>query len=609
MEENQIFDVFVSGAGPVGLFFAYQMLRRGHSVFICDIKPGPTDQSRSNLLTSRTLEIFSMHGIAAQFLEECVTTQGMQLIHRGNKVGFLGALDGEYTSFPHGTCVAQDKTEEILINLVQTQQSDSIHWCTRFVKHETYDDHVAVTVEKNDTTTCIRARYLVAADGVHSTVRKTHDGWKYDGYSLATPFALADCKLSGRDADKIRNQRANTFLDDDGYVDISPLGNGENIDYFRVNFNLASFEIAQSRDTTHGPSRRPKENISLEEMQAIVSRRVAPWEVILTEPKWVSVFHINQRKANGFRRGRVFLMGDAAHCFTPLAGHGLNTGVQDAHNLAWKLSFVLGGLCPDPEKLLNSYSSEREPIVKMTMDYLGECMKTGLVKQGSTRAAIGRFFLSSLCNIGWLNKLIMSFVLQTMIALGTDSPVIPAPSCNLIKPGKFIPDTSSLRRRVVKNQIEHKTFHEIMRTSISEARYTALFICTRPSSYDACTCWMESFWFKARKWSSVLCPIIVESTWHAYSNTLPSFVTSDDEYAANAFWLENSFNSSESLTQRIGLGSNLSGSNPPAAIVLIRPDGYIAISSLIHSVEDIDLTFNKFREPLCGYFIKGNDEQ
>ena len=285
------------------------MLRMGHSVYVCDIKPGPTDQSRSNLLTSRALEIFSMHGIAAQFLEECVTTQGLQLIHRGKKVGFLGALDGEHTSFPHGTCVAQDKTEEILIKLVETQQPDSIHWCTRFVKHEADPDYVTVTVEKNGTPKTIKTRYLVGCDGVHSSVRKGHGGWSFDGYSIATPFALADCKLTGRDADKIKNQRTNTFLDDDGYVDISPLGNGEDIDFFRVNFNLSSFEIAPSRDTTHGPSRHPKESITLEEMQAIVSRRAAPWEVILTEPKWISVFHINQRKANGFRRGRVFLMG------------------------------------------------------------------------------------------------------------------------------------------------------------------------------------------------------------------------------------------------------------------------------------------------------------
>lgn len=195
-----------------------------------------------------------------------------------------------------------------------------------------------------------------------------------------------------------------------------------------------------------------------------------------------------------------------------------------------------------------------------------------------------------------------------MISLGASSPVISESSCNLIKPGKFIPDTSSLRRRIVKKCIERKTFHEILRTSVSETKYTALFICTRPSNYDACT-WVESFWVKASKWRHILRPIIVESTWHAYSNTLPSFVSSDDESdATNAFWLENSFNSSESLTERVGLGGHLSGSNPPAAVVLIRPDGYIASSSLIYSVDDIDLTFDKFREPLCGYFIKEEDE-
>lgn len=114
-------------------------------------------------------------------------------------------------------------------------------------------------------------------------------------------------------------------------------------------------------------------------MRDIVAKRVAPLELIPTDPTWLTIFRINERKANGYRRGRLFVMGgkvsflyplsimrywqitfhiDAAHCHSPVGGQGLNLGLQDAHNLAWKLSLVLNGKAKDPETLLNSYSIE-----------------------------------------------------------------------------------------------------------------------------------------------------------------------------------------------------------------------------------------------------------
>lgn len=151
---------------------------------------------------------------------------------------------------------------------------------------------------------------------------------------------------------------------------------GPHSNLFRIACNLGFYELSDKKETTHGISRNEQETLTLEEIRDIVAKRVAPLELIPTNPTWLTIFRINERKANGYRRGRMFVMGgkfiafttmihhhnfwdiDAAHCHSPVGGQGLNLGLQDANNLAWKLSLVLNGKAKDPESLLNSYSIE-----------------------------------------------------------------------------------------------------------------------------------------------------------------------------------------------------------------------------------------------------------
>lgn len=201
------------------------MLSMGHSVYICDYKYGPTDQTRAIGITARTMEHLTMDGIAHHFLKRAVILQGARVHSNGEALGNLDAAIGGASLYPHGTMVSQDTQEEILIQLVEDLEKGTIRWGTRLMDYEEHEDHVEATVCKDDGSTyTVKSKYMVGADGTHSIVRKQYSGteeWRYDGQSIATRFALADVTLTGRDVDKVNNNRGNVFTHPDGKSDIN----------------------------------------------------------------------------------------------------------------------------------------------------------------------------------------------------------------------------------------------------------------------------------------------------------------------------------------------------------------------------------------------------
>lgn len=192
----------------------------GHSVYICDPKLGPTDQSRAVLLTSRTMEIFALNGIADHFLKEAIIAQGMEAHYKGSSFGTISVATTDLTPFPQMTLLVQEKTEAILIHLLEKMHASSndkaVEWQTEVCGYFQHNDHIEVQVRNvsDDTnrTSTIQCRYLIAADGSHSTVRKKHGDWKYEGYSVDTQFVLADIALEGNDANQVTNYRAHAFM-------------------------------------------------------------------------------------------------------------------------------------------------------------------------------------------------------------------------------------------------------------------------------------------------------------------------------------------------------------------------------------------------------------
>ncbi|KAI8148755.1 FAD binding domain-containing protein [Fennellomyces sp. T-0311] len=587
-------DVLISGGGPVGLFFAYRMACLGHTFYLCDKKSGPTDETRALAMTPRTMETLESHSIAQHIMKEACVLHGAQIYMNGKKLGTMDACGD--TNYPHITAIPQSRTEAILSRLLD---ADKIHRETELVQYEQNDNGVDAIVRdmNHGTEKRIQARYIIGADGSHSAVRKLASDWAYEGYSMATRFVVGDVFVSGKDADKIQNHRGNMFVGSDGWLGVIPAGEKDGQFYYRMFGNLEAYQLESDKsdlkDPTHGISRN--DSVSLEEVQTIVNKRLSPLQVTVKDINGLSIFRINERKAHGFRRNRAFVMGDAAHCHSPVGGQGLNLGIQDADNLAWKLSLVLNGHSSDPEKLLDSYSIEREPIVAATLKTTGSATRYSLMKISVISTLIG-LVMSTVLTFDRVKKNLMSAVFQLETQIPKESAILSQPAndaTGLIEPGHFMRETTVLRKRDFTDDIllQRTTLHETLRGHGS--RHTMMLICTRPSRYDPCP-WTRDFYEKFTKHGYppvAVRGMVIESSWHAHQSRKPEYAVSDD-YTVS-YWVEEHWDGEKSITKRIGLAEHMwDAPEPPAAIVVVRPDLYVAYSSYIRSAGDIDQAFN-----------------
>ncbi|KAI8367470.1 FAD-binding monooxygenase [Radiomyces spectabilis] len=325
-------EVLVSGAGPVGLFFAYQMAEYGHSVIIIDKKSGPTAESRAFFVTSRTLELLDHHGLAQQLLKEANIMRGTQLFVEGSLAGRATPDDTIETLFPQITIVPQSKTETAFVNALANTNTD-ILWNTELISYQQNEEGVVATVlSKDRQEKKIEAKYIIGADGCHSVVRKRGKGWTYEGVVIENKFALADVTLSGSGVDMLANH-VNGFFHPDGLTLVVPIPNPEDKALFRVIGSMGQPSTTTHTDSsvTHGIASQAQSNtlIELETIQKIIDERMKPLQITAADPIWMTYFRVNERKANGFRRTRAFVMGDAAHCHSPAGGQGMNLGLQD----------------------------------------------------------------------------------------------------------------------------------------------------------------------------------------------------------------------------------------------------------------------------------------
>ncbi len=235
-----------------------------------------------------------------------------------------------------------------------------------------HGDHVQATLRHADgPDETVRCAWLVGCDGAHSTVRKGI-GVDFTGHAEPNDWMLADCRVEG------------------------PLPQDELSMFWHARGVLAFFPFAPGRcrviadlGPAHGTGRPP--DPTLADVQAAVDERGPPG-VLLSEPHWLSGFRINERKVADYRRGRVFLAGDAAHIHSPAGGQGMNTGMQDAWNLAWKLALVqTGAALPS---LLDSYSHERSRVGETVLKNAAR-----LTWLGTMRNPLSRFMRNTLVGL------------------------------------------------------------------------------------------------------------------------------------------------------------------------------------------------------------------
>ncbi len=345
-------DVLVVGGGPVGLVAGAELARRGVRVRVIDKLAQPTDQSRAIAVHARSLDMFDRMGIVDELLSTGIRATAMQL-YAGHSKLFRVPLGDVDSAFPFTLTTAQTETERVLDKHLQAR-GVTVDRGVELVALNQDTDSVRLTLRREDgSTEQVSASWVIGADGGHSTVRKMV-GAKLAGSFVGERFLLGDvdCEHS-LDLDCMH-----TFFSPDGPVVVLPMRDG------RMRF------LAQVHDAPGTPINM---HPTLDELQAVIDRRIGGIQVVHSH--WLTSFEIHHARVSAYRWGRVFLAGDAAHIHSPAGGQGMNTGMQDAFNLAWKLAAVVNG--DGGDALLDSYEAERLAVAEQVIAFTDRLTRAG----------------------------------------------------------------------------------------------------------------------------------------------------------------------------------------------------------------------------------------
>ncbi|WP_331719320.1 FAD-dependent monooxygenase [Streptomyces sp. NBC_00158] len=336
--EPEPYDVLVVGAGPTGMTAACELLRRGVRVRVIDRAPEPSPLPKALLVWPRSLDLFEDLGILDDLRAAALQINAFSYFSDRTR---LATFDFPQHLAP--LCLPQNATEEVLRRRMHSLGGKVEHG-VRLLTLEDLDfagrvdgtgpvtavlEHADGRIERT------RAPFVIGTDGASSAVR-AQLGSGFEGSTYESAFALVDARIEGT----LPPDQALYYQSPAGALVIVALPDG----VYRFFSSLA-----------------PGENAGLERMQQIVDER-GPRGVRLVEPLWETVFRIHARHAGTYQLGRVFIAGDAAHVHSPAGGQGMNTGMQDAHNLAWKLAAVVRGEAP--AALLRDYGAERSAVVR-----------------------------------------------------------------------------------------------------------------------------------------------------------------------------------------------------------------------------------------------------
>lgn len=365
--------VLISGAGPVGLTMANELARYGISVRIVDKAPHRTDKSKALVLWPRTLELLEHGGYVEPFLAAGHPAYGAKLSDGKNGVATI-SLKGIDSRYPYTLMIAQSETERVLEETLAARGVTVDRTVTMESFADTGSAIEAVLRKADGSSETVQADWLLGCDGAHSTARHGL-GLAFEGSTLDSDWWLADLHLTGLDPQDVLH----IFWHRDGILAFFPIEPGR----WRVIGDL-------------GPVTGSRQNAdpTLEEIQAMISHRGTDG-IKVKDPIWLSAFRINERKVKDYSRGRVFLAGDAAHIHSPAGGQGMNTGMQDAINLAWKLNLVVKGIAKPA--LLDSYSTERSAVGDMVLRNAGKMTEAAIARNPliqTLRNTIVKFALS-----------------------------------------------------------------------------------------------------------------------------------------------------------------------------------------------------------------------
>ncbi|HTQ00573.1 MAG TPA: FAD-dependent monooxygenase [Casimicrobiaceae bacterium] len=344
--------LLVVGAGPVGLTLAMELARYRMPVRIVDETPARTDKSKALAVWPRTLELLDRSGAGEAFVAAGIRAHAMNVMSAREKLARI-AFDHVDSAYAFALMLPQSETERLLEARL-AQAGLHVERSTGLTGFAQSGDYVSCTLRRADgSTETLATPYLLACDGARSTVRQSL-GLAFEGETLGQRFVLADLHVAGLG---LPGDELATFLHRDGLLVFFPIAGNR----YRVIGDLGRWNPADRTDPT------------LADVQALVDAR-GPGGVTLSDPLWLSSFGVNERKVAHYRHGRIFLAGDAAHIHSPAGGQGMNTGMQDAFNLAWKLALAVAA-ARAAERLLDSYSAERSPIAAQVLADSGRLLR------------------------------------------------------------------------------------------------------------------------------------------------------------------------------------------------------------------------------------------
>jgi 2-polyprenyl-6-methoxyphenol hydroxylase-like FAD-dependent oxidoreductase len=346
--------VLVVGAGPVGLTMAMALKRLGVETRIIDEAAMPSDKSKALVLWPRTLELLDVQGCVQRFLDAGMQATGARIVADGKTLVQL-SLDTAPSPYRFALMLPQSDTERLLNEELRRL---GLEVERRVSLKSFFDDGHGVSAQllhADGREESVRTSFLVGCDGAHSTVRHILTS-RFDGSALPSDWILADVHLEG----DLPPQEITICWTSEGVLVFFPIGQSR----FRV--------IADG-----GPAMDNAPTPTLDDVQRMIDTR-GPAGLRAHDPIWLSHFRINERKVSDYRKGRVFLAGDAAHIHSPAGGQGMNTGMQDAFNLSWKIALTWRNLASS--SLLDSYSPERSAVGDAVLRDAGNMTKIAILR-------------------------------------------------------------------------------------------------------------------------------------------------------------------------------------------------------------------------------------
>lgn len=340
-------DVIIIGAGPTGLALACQFIRYGVDFLIIDKNESTTPHSKAIGVQARTLEIYEQIGLADNLVDMGWKAERARLIVGGEVRGEvnLSEIGTGMSAYPYVLMVEQGKHENMLHDYIKSN-GHNVRWKTELLHFKQSDEGVVATVANPDgENETIEAKYLVGADGAKSPVRGAL-GLSFGGSTFERMFYVADVDIDwdlGHDALTVVLMKHNLLA-------FFPMS-GEK--QWRI---VGTFPEEFSKD---------EGDVLYQEIEDQI-KRDSELKLDISNVNWFSTYKVHTRHVEKFRDGRCFLAGDAAHIHTPAGAQGMNTGIQDGYNLAWKLATVLNGKAK--EQLLDSYNEERLPNAKALLN-------------------------------------------------------------------------------------------------------------------------------------------------------------------------------------------------------------------------------------------------